>query len=181
MSNDQKSPDWTNRPAYLRQIAEELDHGAETVPCSEAMICEAAAEIEDSRKAICVWSQTVAEGINALTESQAETDQLLAIIKELVAVFHPFCPADYKDGQAALQSAAAAMVNPTDAERLARRLDPEAWAMEPPDLSASQMRSVWCGGSRADQERISYYTEKSDPLCQSCWEKEYNDGESDAR
>jgi hypothetical protein len=45
------NPDWIDRPANLRQIAEELDFGAQTVPCSEASICrEAADEIEELRR-----------------------------------------------------------------------------------------------------------------------------------
>lgn len=38
----------------------------------------------------------------------------------------------------------------------------------------------WCGGSREDQVRISYYTQDEHPLCRRCWETEYNDGEPDA-
>ena len=38
---------------------------------------------------------------------------------------------------------------------------------------------AWCGGSREDQARASYYTADGQPLCKRCWETEYNDGEPD--
>lgn len=32
---------------------------------------------------------------------------------------------------------------------------------------------AWCGGSRADQVRLSFYSEDEKPLCQKCHESEY--------
>ena len=33
----------------------------------------------------------------------------------------------------------------------------------------------WCGASRADQIRLSYYADDDTPLCEKCWAKKYGD------